>query len=168
LEKVALGKILRAWGVKGELLIFPLTGDLERFAQVEKVFISDLKGREEVYRIKRSRIFQGKVLLQLEGIEDREKANSLRGKYLEIPKEDVPCLPEGKYYLFDLIGSQVESLKGEKIGEVKEVLSFPANYILVVRKERKEYYIPFTKDVIKKIGIKEKLITIEPISGLLE
>ncbi len=168
MEKVALGKILRTRGVKGELLVFPLTDDPKRFTRVEKVLISDSSGREEIYRIKRSRIFQGKVLLQLEGIEDREKASSLQGRYLEIPREDVPTLPEGRYYLFDLIGSQVECLKGEKLGEVKEVLSFPANDVLVVRKKKKEHYIPFIKDVVKEIDPKKKLILIEPINGLLE
>lgn len=168
MEKVAIGKILRAWGVKGELLILPLTDELSRFTQVEKVFIADSENKEAIYRIKRSRIFQGKVLLQLESVENREKANSLKGKYLEISKENVPSLPDDRYYIFELIGSQVKSFKGERIGEVKEVLFFPANDILVVRKGSKEYYIPFIKDVIKKIDIKEKLIVIEPISGLLE
>lgn len=168
MEKVALGKILRAWGVKGELLILPLTDDLRRFTQVEKVFISDLKGKETIYKIKGSRIFQGKVLLQLEGIEEREKADSFKGRYLEIEKKDVPPVPEGRYYLFDLIGCQVVSLKGKKIGEVKEVLFFPANEVLVVKEGENEYYMPFIKDVMKKIDPKEKLIVIEPISGLLE
>ena len=168
MEKVALGKILRVWGVKGELLIFPLTDDPKRLTRVEKVSISDSSGREEIYRIKRSRIFQGKVLLQLEGIDDRGKASSLEGRYLEIHREDVPALSEGRYYLFDLIGSQVECLNGEKLGEVKEVLLFPANDVLVVKMKKKEYYIPFIKDVVKEVDLKKKLILIEPINGLLE
>lgn len=153
----------------------PLTGDLKRFSQVKKVFISssfarpeDSREKEEVYRIKRSRIFQGKVLLQLEGIENREKADSLRGKYLEIEREDVPALPEGRYYLFDLIGSQVETLKGEKVGEVKEVLFSPANDILVVKKGKKEFLIPFIKNVVKEIDLEKKLIFVEDLKGLLD
>jgi len=168
LEKVAIGKILRARGVKGELLITPLTEDLKRFTQVEKVFISDSKGKEVVYRIRGSRIFRGKVLLQLEKIENKEKADSLKGRYLEIEKKDLPPASEGSYYVFDLVGCQVLSLRGEGMGEVKEVLFFPANDILVLRKGKKEYYIPFIKDVVKKIDPKEKLILIEPLSGLLE
>jgi len=168
LEKVALGKILRAWGVTGEMIISPLTDDLKRFTQVVKVFISDSEGKEKIYVIKRSRIFQGKVLLQLEGIEDRQSADSLKGRYLEIDKKDVPPTPEGRYYLFDLIGCQVVSLKGKKIGEVKEVLFFPANDVLVVEKGKDEYYIPLIKDVVKKIDLIEKLVLIDPISGLLE
>ena len=109
MEKVAIGKILRARGVKGELLITPLTEDLKRFTQVEKVFISDSKGKEVVYRIRGSRIFRGKVLLQLEKIENKEKADSLKGRYLEIKKKDLPPASEGSYYVFDLVGCQVLS-----------------------------------------------------------
>lgn len=168
MERVAIGKILRARGVKGELLIAPLSWDLRRFARVEKVFISDPDAREKLYPIKGSRIFQGKVLLQLEGIDTREKAEELKGKYLEIDKKDVPPLPEDEYYIFDLINCQVLSLKGKRIGEVKEILLFPANPVLAVRKGKKEYLIPFIKDVVKKIDLQEKLIYIEPLQGLLE
>lgn len=168
MERVAIGKILRAWGVGGELLIAPLCEDLKRYSQVEKVFISDSDAKEEPYGIKRSRIFQGKVLLQLEGIDTRTKAEGLKGKYLEIDKKDVPLLTEGYYYVFDLVNCQVLSLNGKKIGEVKEVLLFPANPILSVRKGKKEYLIPFVKEVVKKIDLEKRFIWIEPIEGLLD
>ena len=168
MERIAIGKILRAWGVKGELLIAPLCEDLKRYSQVEKVFISDSDAKEKPYGIKRSRIFQGKVLLQLEGIDSRTKAEDIKGKYLEIDKKDVPLLTEGCYYVFDLVNCQVLSLNGKKIGEVKEVLLFPANPILSVRKGKKEYLIPFVKEVVKKIDREEKKIWIEPLKGLLD
>ena len=168
MERVAIGKILRAWGVGGELLIAPLCEDLKRYSQVEKVFILDADAKEKPYGIKRSRIFQGKVLLQLEGSDNRTKAEGLTGKYLEIDKKDVPLLTEGCYYVFDLVNCQVLSLNGKKIGEVKEVLLFPANPILSVRKGKKEYLIPFVKEVVKKIDLEKRFIWIEPIEGLLD
>jgi 16S rRNA processing protein RimM len=168
LERVAIGKILRARGVKGELLVAPLCEDLKRYSQVEKVFISDLDAKEKPYRIKRSRIFQGKVLLQLEGIDTRTKAEELKGRYLEIDKKDVPLLTEGCYYAFDLVNCQVLSLNGKKIGEVKEVLFFPAHPVLSVKKGKKEYLIPFVKEVVKKVDREKKIIWIEPIKGLLD
>ena len=149
-------------------MIAPLTDDLKRFTQVEKVFIFDSKDKEVVYRIRRSRIFQGKILLQLEEVEDRNKADSLKGKYLEIEKKDVPPASPDRYYLFDLVGCKVESLKGKMIGEVKEVLFSPVNPVLVVRKDKKEYYIPFIKEIVKEIDLEEKLIYIEPLNGLLD
>lgn len=149
-------------------MIAPLTDDLKRFTQVEKVFIFDSKDKEVVYRIRRSRIFQGKILLQLEEVEDRNKADSLKGKYLEIEKKDVPPASPDRYYLFDLVGCKVESLKGKMIGEVKEVLFSPVNPVLVVRKDKKEYYIPFVKEVVKEVNLEEKLIYIEPLNGLLD
>ena len=168
MERVAIGKILRAWGIRGEFLIAPLCEDLKRFSQVEKVFISDSDAKEKPYRIKRSRIFQGKVLLQFEGIGTRTKAEELKGKYLEIDKKDVPLLREGCYYVFDLVECQVLSRNGKKIGEVKEVLLLPAHPSLVVRKGKKEYLIPFVKEVVKKIDRQRKVIWIEPANGLLD
>ena len=168
MERVAIGKILRAWGVGGELLIAPLCEDLKRYSQVEKVFISDSDAKEKPYGIKRSRIFQGKVLLQLEGIDTRTKAEGLKGKYLEIDKNDVPLLTEGCYYVFDLVNCQILTLKGKKIGEVMEILLFPANPVLSVRKGKEEYLIPFVKEVVKKIDLEKRVIWIEPIEGLLD
>lgn len=168
MERVAIGKILRSWGVKGEFLIAPLCEDLKRYSQVEKVFILDADAKEKPYRIKRSRIFQGRVLLQLEGIDNRTKAEGLKGKYLEIDKKDVPLLTEGYYYVCDLINSQVLSLNGKKIGEVKEVLFFPAHPVLSVKKGKKEYLIPFVKEVVKKIDREKRVIWIEPMKGLLD
>jgi 16S rRNA processing protein RimM len=168
LERVAIGKILRAWGVKGEFLIVPLCEDLKRFSQVEKVFISDSDAKEKPYWIKRSRIFQGKVLLQLEGIDSRTKAEGLKGRYLEVDRKEVPLLAEGCFYVFDLVDSQVLGPNGKKIGEVKEVLFFPGQPVLSVRKGKKEYLIPFVKEVVKKIDCEKKIIWIEPIKGLLD
>ena len=168
MERVAIGKILRAWGVKGELLIAPFCEDLKRYSQVEKVFISDADAKEKPYRIKRSRIFQGEILLQLEGIDNRTKAERLKGKYLEIDKKDVPLLTEGCYYVFDLVNCQILTLKGKKIGEVMEILLFPANPVLSVRKGKEEYLIPFVKEVVKKIDLEKRVIWIEPIEGLLD
>jgi len=168
LERVAIGKILRAWGVKGELLIVPLCEDLNRYSQVEKVYIPDSDAKEKPYRIKRSRIFQGKVLLQLERIDSRTRAEELKGKYLEIDRKDVPLLAEGCYYVFDLVDCQVLSLNGKKIGEVKEVLLFPVHPVLSVRKGKKEYLIPFIKEVVKKIERGKRVIWIEPMKGLLD
>jgi 16S rRNA processing protein RimM len=168
LERVAIGKILRSWGVKGELLIAPLCEDLKRYSQVEKVFILETDAKEKPYRIKRSRIFQGKVLLQLEGIDNRTKAEGLKGKYLEIDKKDVPLLTEGCYYVFDLVNCQVLNLNGRKIGEVMEVLLFPAHPVLSVKKGKKEYLIPFVKEVVKKIDRGKRVIWIEPMKGLLD
>jgi len=168
LERVAIGRILRAWGVKGELLIAPLCEDLKRYSQVEKVFISDSDAKEKPCRIKRSRIFQGKVLLQLEDIDTRTKAEGLKGKYLEIDREDVPELAEGCFYIFDLVNCQVLGPNGKKIGEVEEVILLPAHPVLLVKKGKKETLIPFVKKVVKKADREKKIIWIEPIKGLLD
>ncbi len=149
-------------------MIAPLCEDPKRLSQVEKVFISDSDAKEKPYRIKRSRIFQGNVLLQLEGVDSRTRAEELKGKYLEIDKKDVPLLTEGRFYVFDLIGCQILSLKGRKIGQVTDVLFFPAHPILSVRKGKKEYLIPFVKEVVKKIEPEKKIIWIEPLNGLLD
>jgi 16S rRNA processing protein RimM len=167
ISKVTIGQISRVRGVKGEIVVFPLTDDLGRFLKLQKVLIS--KGKEtQKFLIERARRFQGKVLLKLQGVESPEEAKKLVGGFIEIDKEQLVKLPEGRYFIFDLIGLEVVTTKGERIGRVKEVIPLSANDIFLVEGDKREYDIPAIKDVVKKIDLETKEMIIEPIEGLLE
>jgi 16S rRNA processing protein RimM len=172
MKRITIGQISKVRGIKGEMVVVPLTDDPKRFSQLEKVFLSkDEKitefGVEKVrveLKIKRPK---GMVLLKLKGVESPEEAKKLVGSFLEIEKEDVIKLPEGRYFIFDIIGLKVITTEEKKIGTVKEVISLPANDVYVVQGDQKEYDIPATKEVVKKIDLERKVMIIEPKEGLL-
>jgi 16S rRNA processing protein RimM len=149
-----------------------LTDDPKRFSLLEKVIVSkDEKISEfEVEKVQtelKTKKLKEIVLLKLKEVESPEEAKKLVGSFLEIEKEDVIKLPEGRYFVFDIVGLKVITTEEKKIGTVKEVISLPANDVYVVQGNQKEYDIPATKEVVKKIDLERKVMIIEPKEGLL-
>jgi 16S rRNA processing protein RimM len=167
MKKVTIGKISRVRGIRGEMVVVPLTDDPQRFLDMEKVTVT----KDEVSRqfsIEKARQFKGKVLLKLREVESPEEARKLVGAFLEIESDQLVRLPEGSYFIFDIIGLEVLTTKGERIGTVKDVISLPANDLYLVEGDEKLYHIPATKEVVQEIDLKEKKMIIEPIEGLLD
>jgi 16S rRNA processing protein RimM len=173
MKRITIGQISKVRGIKGEMVVVSLTDDPKRFSELEKVFLSkDEKITEFVVEKVRTELKTKKlkemVLLKLKGVESPEEAKKLVGSFLEIEKEDVIKLPEGRYFIFDIIGLKVITTEEKEIGTVKEVISLPANDVYVVQGEKKEYDIPALKEVVKKIDLERKVMIIEPKEGLLD
>jgi 16S rRNA processing protein RimM len=107
------------------------------------------------------------ILVKLRGIEDRSQAESLTGHDLRIRRSECATLPENAYFIFELKGLAVETVEGEKIGTVADVLRLPAQDMLVVRRKREEILIPMVKKFVRKIDIPSGKIMVESIEGLL-
>jgi 16S rRNA processing protein RimM len=97
-----------------------------------------------------------------------EAAEELVGGFIEIEKEELVRLPEGRYFVFDLIGLEVTTTDGQKVGKVKEVISLPAHDIYVVEGKTRLYDIPAVREVIKNIDLNKRQMIIQPQEGLLE
>ena len=148
-------------------MVIPFTDDPSRFSRLPKIIISAGENSQE-FSVERTREFKQKILLKLKQVESPEEAKKLVGGFIEIEKDELVKLPEGGYFVFDIIGLEVMTTQGKKIGTVKEVVSLPANDIYVVKGKEKEYDIPALKDVVKKIDLEKKEMIIEPIEGLLD
>jgi 16S rRNA processing protein RimM len=161
-DYVTIGEVLGAWGLKGAFRVRPLTDFPERFEPGATVFI---QGVPNV--IQSSNWQKDGVIVTLPGVDNPEAAAGLRQKTLDIPATELRELPDGQYYQFDIIGMEVFTTDGIRLGKVTDILNC-GNDVYVVKGEAKEILIPATKDVIKNIDLKNKRITIEPIEGLLE
>jgi len=111
---------------------------------------------------------KGKAIVKLEGIDSVEQAEKLRGKTLEIHRRQLETLPEGQYYHFQLIGLEVWTAEGQRLGKVIRVLSAPSNDNYVVSGEKGEILIPAIEDVVKSVDLESGRITIEAMEGLLD
>ena len=158
---VAVGRVLRAHGVRGEMLVEPLA-PRESFSTGTHVTIS---GRE--YEIAGARTEGRSLRVKLAGVDTREKVQALRGTYLQVREPDLASLPEGEYYRFQLIGLTVRSLEGGELGQIIDVLSAPENDIYVVSGPSGEVLIPSVDDVVREIDLSAGSITIEIVPGLL-
>ena len=157
-----VGRILRSWGMRGELRVQVLTDSPHRFQRSHRLY-----ARGAPYAIQRSRRHKSGLLLKLEGIDSPQAADALRGALLEVPESEVPSLPEDSYYHFQVLGLNVVTTQGEALGEVVDILSTGSNDVYVTRGPRGDVLVPAIADVVKSVDLERGLVTIEPLPGLL-
>ena len=166
-EWVEIGVVARPHGLRGELKVLGVDDEMARFGQVREVQLVG-RGGAVKGRVRRFRSTGRQVLLQVVGVESREDADRLRGATVSVRRSEVPPLEEGAYYAFELVGCEVFTASGERVGVVSEIRDYPANDVLVVRRGGRELLIPLVEPVVAKVDIKGRRIDLKDIEGLLE
>ncbi len=136
-------------------MVYPLTPNSNTLFNLKEVFLSEEKPPFIIEAVRKSK---SKVLLKLKGIDSLDQAQALVGKYLEVEKESLAQLKADEYYISDLIGLKVETEDARLLGLVKEVIENPANAVIWVESEKKNYYIPATKEAVLKVDLENKKI----------
>jgi len=165
-EFVEIGIITKAHGIKGEVVVSPITDNPLQFMELRQVYLKGDDDNRQTLKIERIRQKKTGFIIKLSGINDRNQAEELKNFFLERRVERDEQLPPDEYYIFDLIGLQVVTTSGEVLGEICEVLSLPANDVYVVQSQSREILIPAIKDVVKQIDLEAEIIEIEPLDGL--
>jgi 16S rRNA processing protein RimM len=160
---VAVGRITRAHGVKGEVAVLPLSMVESRFEEGSRVYAGE-GGRP--LTVASSRPHRGRMLVFFEGVADRNEAEALQGQYLFVPASWAPPLPEGEYWAFQLVGCQVVTEGGRSLGAVREVIHTQANDVWVAQGEGEETLIPALKDVVASVDLEARRIVVREIPGL--
>ncbi len=158
---VAVGRVVSAWGVRGEIKVEPLAPA----ALLSRGRSVSLRGRS--FQIERSRRRGRFVHLELAGIESREDAQTLSGAYLQTAEAALEPLGEDEYYRFQLIGLSVRTTDGRDLGRVAEVFSTAGNDVYVVRGPLGEILVPAVDDIVVNVDTATRVITIEVVPGLL-
>jgi 16S rRNA processing protein RimM len=165
---ITIGKAMKPFGVKGEMKIGLMTDFPERFKDLGQVYLVSPAGKEIVCKVKSVR-YAGEVpLLLFDGYDSPEKARELNGWLVKIPEEDAIPLPEGQYYRYEIIGMEVFSESGEKLGTIVDIFETGSNDVYVMKRGRKEVYLPATKEVIRQVDRKAKQMVIHLMDGLME
>ncbi|MFZ3072785.1 MAG: ribosome maturation factor RimM [Thermodesulfobacteriota bacterium] len=168
-ERVPLGKIVGVHGLKGELKIYLYASGEEVADTVESlkssretVFIDGLP-----YILKGIKRHKAVMLVKFEGVSRCEDAKVFIGKDVFVVKRALPDLGDGEYYAFEIQGMEVSSLDGRNLGKVVNIFSTGSNDVYVVEGPLGEILIPAIKDVIVKIDVPGKKMTIRLIEGLI-
>jgi len=146
-----LGVIVKAQGIKGEVKVKPYTDTPDVLCRIKSVIINN-----EIMHIEEARSDRSMAYIKLKGIEDRDQAEALKGFELSVEKKDAPALPEGRYYVDDLIGCTALDDEGTTIGTLKNVIQNSANDVYVIKNDNGEILIPALKTVIKSVDIQKK------------
>src|SRR5690554_3841069 len=134
-ELVSIGEVTAPHGVRGEVRVLPLTDFPRRFQGLARVFVRRRhETAPEERAVERTRFHKGFVIVKLEGVDDRDAAETLRGALLQVGRDQVHPLPEGQYYVFDIVGMHVVDEDGRDLGVVRDVLFTGANDVYVVEK----------------------------------
>jgi 16S rRNA processing protein RimM len=120
----------------------------------------------EPRRVERQRLQGKRVVLKLEGIDDRTTAESLRGALVSVPIEAAVKLPPGEYFWHEIIGLRVEDGAGRPLGRVVEILETGSNDVYVVRSPDRELLLPAIKDVVRGIDRERGTMRVELLPGL--
>ena len=166
-DYLIIGKILKPFGIYGEIKVLPITDDIRRFENLPFLFIKRY-GKFVKLEIEKSRIADRNVLIKLKGKKDRNSVENLRGLCIYIDRDNAIKIDGDSYYYYDIWKCRVKTSQGEEIGVVEDIHNTGSCDVYSVRLKDtgKQVYIPAISDVVKKIDIKSKEIEIEIIEGL--
>jgi len=165
---ITVGRILRPHGIRGEVKVVPSTDWPDRYNELSSLCLALPDGEKKWIKIEQVRVQQNSVILKLSGFENRSQADTLRSVEICVREKELPSLPEGHYYIHDLVGMNVRTVLGKIIGSVIDVIQMPAQDIYIVDADGKEVMIPAVKEFIKRIDIQKREIWIDPIEGLID
>lgn len=163
---VAVGKLRRPHGVRGEIIMDIYTDFPERLRAGMTLYAGD--EQQELILIRR-RWHQDTLLMTFEGYATPESIGVLRNQVLYVRTADLPPLPEGEYYHHQLLGMAVTDETGRLLGTVSDILETGANDVIVVRPEAgREILLPMTDEVVLEISLLEKHMRVHLLPGILD
>ena len=168
MEFIAIGRIAKPVGTRGEVKILPLTDTWQRFADVSVVWIGPDAARVEECTVLHRRIDASQVILQLGGIGSRDEAERRKENYVFVRKKDAISLQQGTYFVDDVVGCNVVTEELVAVGVVTVLFTLPGIDVWIVKKGSKEILIPAVKAIIRQVDLEQKRITIHAIKGLVD
>ena len=161
-----LGQIVNVKGLKGEVKVNSFTDDNTKFEKISKVFIKQKENLKE-YEIEKVGYNKNQVIIKFKNIDTVEEAEKLRNSYIVVDREIFGELPEGVYYIADLIGLEVFTESNEYLGKVDDIFSTGSNDVYVVKDDTgRQKLLPGIDEVIKIIDIESGKIIVNLIEGL--
>ena len=156
LQYIEAGEIVTTHGVRGEVKVLCWLDDPEMLWEFDRCRIG---GRE--YTMEQVRVQKTCNLVKLKGIDTMEDAQAMRGKTIELYREDID---DEVIFAAELVGVEVYA-EGAKIGKIKEVLDYPGNSVYVVKGEH-EYMIPAVKQFILSTDMEKNEMQVKLIEGM--
>ena len=168
LEMIAIAKTTKTRGLRGELVADLLTDFPERFDNLARVFAVCVDGKTSELELEKFWFQKNRVILKFKDVDSIEAAEMWRNCDICIPETEAVELETGEFFDWELEDCEVETVEGEKLGKVKEVMRTGGTEILVVKGAEKEYLIPFAETICVDVDIENKLIRVDVPDGLLD
>ncbi|MCZ6775529.1 MAG: ribosome maturation factor RimM [Ignavibacteria bacterium] len=164
----AVGKIVKAFGINGEVVVNLMTDSPARFKTLERVLIGRNDSDVEETTVEYATIGTRGVRVKLTNVHDRSGAEGIIGSFVFVGEKDRIRVPKGKYFVHDIIGLEVVDQDENLIGTVKDVLNLPAHDVYVLDSGGREVMVPAVNEFIQKIDLEARIIRVRLIEGMVE
>jgi 16S rRNA processing protein RimM len=167
-DLITIGRIERPFGVHGDVRVQSLSDAPGRFEHLTGVTLVAANGQTIRARVIRVRKAGQAYIIGFDAFSSPEEATGFKGGLLQVPRASSPPLPDGHYYVGDLIGLSVRDDLGRPLGCLEEVWDLPGNHVLVVREGTRERLIPATKQAVAAVDLSGRSMTIRAAYGVVE
>jgi 16S rRNA processing protein RimM len=165
-DLVAIGRVVKPQGRRGEVLTEPLSDRPDRFPSLKRAFVPGPAGEAREVTVTSCWPHKGRFVLKLEGVDSIDDAETFRGQELRIGDDELARLPEGSYYHHELKGLEAESASGGRLGVVSEILETGAGApVLVIRDGAREHLVPLAEEFVR-VNVAEGRMTIDLHEGV--
>ncbi len=164
---VILGEIVKPHGLLGEVKARIYNPSSEILSEGKIVWLVGDDKLKKQFTVEKVGLPSPKLILKFMSISNKEEARRIVGAKISIEREKLPKLGKDENYLVDLVGLQVFNEEEEFLGKVTDILSLPANDVLVVKQSEKEILIPIIDEIVKLIDFENKKMIIHQMEGLL-
>ena len=156
---IELGIVGAPFGVRGWVKLRSHTDPPERLLDHRELQLG-LGGAWRAFRIESSGRSGGQLTVKLNGIDDRDQAQALRGAAVCVPRSELPQRDERDFYRADLIGCEVVNLAGVRLGVVQHFVETPAHALMVVRGEQ-EFWVPAVPQHLRRVDLRARQVVVD-------
>ncbi len=165
-ELLQVGTIIKTHGIRGEVKVYPLTDDVNRFKKLKEVILEPDKDNITL-EIEGVKFFKNLVILKFKNYNNINDIEMHVKKGIYVTRDNAVELDDDEYFVADLIGLNVVTDEDEDFGTVKDVLHTGANDVYVINHEGKDVLVPAIKECILDISIEDNLMKIHLMEGLV-
>jgi 16S rRNA processing protein RimM len=163
---LVIGFLRRPHGVQGEIIMDLHTDFPQRIKSGRKILIGD---KRQAATFESVRAHANGLLIKLRGIDTPESAGRFRNQWVYVKADDVPPLPEGQHYKYELIGLDVVDDKGNTLGKLSEIIETGANDVYIIKDDSgKEILLPAIPSVIMELDMISRSMKVHLLDGLIE
>ena len=162
----AVGVITKVFGIKGEVKLHSYERSAEDIASMEVLLLGRQAASIRQMKLEAVRVRGADIYLKIENINDRSAAETLIGHFLFIDEKKRTHLPEGRYFIDDLIGLDVQDEQGRTLGSIRDVMTSTPQTLLVVRTGHGDVLVPNVPAIVSCVDREKKLVVLTPPEGL--
>lgn len=163
----AVGKVEKAFGIKGELIVKPMTESPARFKKLKQAYLGRQENEVRKLNVEYARVDARGVRLRFLEAQDRTSASALVGSLIFVNESQRIQPKKGSYFVHDVIGLQVVDENDNSVGFVKDVLRMPAQDVYVIEQNGREWMIPAVKEFVVSVDVQSKTMKVRMIEGLI-